>query len=244
MSKYALVTGGSGGLGAAICAMLANNNYKVIFTYHSNKDKAEKVLDSLAGEEHACYQLNVADTQAIEDLQFNLSKDNIDIDLLVNCAGTTQFVAHHDLDALEDSIIDKILSVNVRAPFAMTRSFLPSLKKTKGCVVNITSIAAKTAMGSNIAYCASKAALENMTCSLARALAPEVRVLSVAPGLIDTEFVKGLDDKWRDQQEQATPLRRLADVDEVAKAVLLAAEHLTFSTGTTISVDGGRPLSN
>ncbi len=182
MSKYALVTGGSGGLGAAICAMLANNDYKVIFTYHSNKDKAEKILDSLVGEEHACYQLNVADTQAIEDLQANLRKDNIDIDLLVNCAGTTQFVAHHDLDALEDSVIDKILSVNVRAPFAMTRSFLPSLKKNKGCVINITSIAAKTAMGSNIAYCASKAALENMTCSLARALAPDVRVLSVAPG--------------------------------------------------------------
>ncbi|MCL9782724.1 SDR family oxidoreductase [Vibrio sp. S4M6] len=243
MSKYALVTGGSGGLGAAICKTLASSGYKIVFTYNSNRAKAERTLQELDGEGHQFYSLDVADTQAIESLRNSLVDDNIDIDLLVNCAGTTQFVAHQDLSGLTDDIIDKILSVNVRAPLAMVRAFQSSLDKKRGCIINITSIAAKTAMGSNIAYCASKAALENMTCSLARALAPNVRVLSVAPGLIDTEFVKGLDEEWRNTQEQSTPLQRLADVEEVAKAVLLAAEQLTFSTGTTISVDGGRPLN-
>ena len=151
-------------------------------------------------------------------------------------------MAHDDLVSLTDELIDRIFEVNVRAPFAMVRAMRPLLEGKNGCVVNITSIAAQTAMGSNIAYCASKAAVENMTRSLARALAPDIRVLAVAPGLVDTEFVKGLDSEWRDQQEQSTPLKRLANAEEVAKAVVVAAEQMTFSTGTTLAVDGGRPL--
>jgi 3-oxoacyl-[acyl-carrier protein] reductase len=124
----------------------------------------------------------------------------------------------------------------------MVRAFEHFLRSAKGCVVNITSIAAQTAMGSNVAYCASKSAVENMTRSLGRALSPDIRVLAVAPGLVDTEFVKGLDDEWRNAQEQSTPLKRLANDEEVANAVYAAAELLTFSTGNTIAVDGGRPL--
>ncbi|MBJ3928155.1 SDR family oxidoreductase, partial [Salmonella enterica subsp. enterica serovar Derby] len=175
-------------------------------------------------------------------LKYQVSEISDKLDLLVNCAGMTKFVAHSDLQSLDDQLFDQIFQVNVRAPFAMVRAFEPWLKQANGCVVNITSIAAQTAMGSNIAYCASKSAAENMTRSLARALSPEVRVLAVAPGLVDTEFVKGLDDAWRNQQEQSTPLKRLANDEEVAQAVYAAAEVLTFSTGNTIAVDGGRPL--
>jgi 3-oxoacyl-[acyl-carrier protein] reductase len=110
-------------------------------------------------------------------------------------------------------------------------------------VVNISSIAAVIAMGSNVAYCASKAALDNMTCSLARALAPRIRVVSVSPGLVDTEFVKSLDQSWRDEQAARTPLRRLAVPAEVARAVVAAVTQLTFTTGAIIAVDGGRPLN-
>ncbi|MGF1704026.1 SDR family oxidoreductase [Photobacterium makurazakiensis] len=244
MSKLALVTGGSGGIGAAICQQLAQQGYQVLLTYHSNGEAASSVLDSLAGDGHQSYQLNVSDSENIESLAASISRDNLGLDLLVNCAGTTQFVAHENLSGLDDELFDRIFQVNVRAPFAMVRAFQPMLKKKQGCVVNITSIAAQTAMGSNIAYCASKAAMENMTRSLARALAPEVRVMAVAPGLVDTEFVKGLDDAWRNQQEQSTPLKRLADASEVAKAVVVAAEQMTFSTGTTLAVDGGRPLGS
>jgi 3-oxoacyl-[acyl-carrier protein] reductase len=98
-------------------------------------------------------------------------------------------------------------------------------------------------MGSNIMYCASKAALDNMTQSLARALAPAVRVISVSPGLVDTEFVKSLDPAWRDSQAARTPLGRLALPEEVAAAVVVAVRDLTFTTGCVLSVDGGRPLN-
>ncbi|EHI5139892.1 SDR family oxidoreductase [Vibrio alginolyticus] len=242
MSKLALVTGGSGGLGAAICRKLAESGYRVILTYNSNHKAAEDVLSSLPRNEHLAFKLNVADSSAIEQLKHQVSEISDKLDLLVNCAGMTKFVAHSDLQSLDDQLFDQIFQVNVRAPFAMVRAFEPWLKQANGCVVNITSIAAQTAMGSNIAYCASKSAAENMTRSLARALSPEVRVLAVAPGLVDTEFVKGLDDAWRNQQEQSTPLKRLANDEEVAQAVYAAADVLTFSTGNTIAVDGGRPL--
>ncbi|MNR52112.1 3-oxoacyl-[acyl-carrier-protein] reductase FabG [compost metagenome] len=98
-------------------------------------------------------------------------------------------------------------------------------------------------MGSNVAYCASQAALDNMTKSLARALAPAIRVVSVSPGLADTDFVKQMDRSWRDEQAGRTPLRRLAEPQEVADAVVALASHLTFTTGAVIPVDGGRPLS-
>jgi 3-oxoacyl-[acyl-carrier protein] reductase len=121
----------------------------------------------------------------------------------------------------------------------LERSELPG----GGVVVNISSIASVIAMGSNVAYCASKAALDNMTRSLARALAPRIRVLAVAPGLVDTDFVKSLDQAWRDEQAARTPLRRLARPQEVAAAVVAAVTQLTFTTGSIIAVDGGRPLN-
>lgn len=244
MTKLALVTGGSGGIGAAICHKLAKSGYRIVFTFNSNQSAAEQVLDSLEGTGHAMYQLNVEDSAAISALAVQVQETSQSLDLLVNCAGMTKFVPHSDLNSLNDELIDKIFRVNVRAPFAMVRAFEPALRNANGCVVNITSIAAQTAMGSNVAYCASKSAIENMTRSLARALSPDIRVLAVAPGLVDTEFVKGLDDEWRDAQEQSTPLKRLANDEEVANAVFAAAELLTFSTGNTIAVDGGRPLSS
>jgi 3-oxoacyl-[acyl-carrier protein] reductase len=165
-------------------------------------------------------------------------------DILVNAAGTTCFVPHPDLDLLEDSLIDEILKVNVRGVIASTRAFRPLLAENgAGLVVNISSIAAVTAMGSNIVYCASKAAVDNLTKSLARALAPHIRVVSVSPGLVETEFVQGLDETWRMQQVERTPLGRLATPDEIADAVLAIALYLTFTTGSIIAVDGGRPLS-
>ena len=133
-------------------------------------------------------------------------------DVLVNCAGTTRFVPHANLDALDDALIDTILATNVRGAFAAVRAFRSLLENSAlpggGVVVNISSIAGEIAMGSNIMYCASKAALDNMTKSLARALAPRIRVVSVLPGLVDTEFVKSLDQAWHDEQATRAPLGR------------------------------------
>ena len=111
-----------------------------------------------------------------------------------------------------------------------------------GVVVNISSIASITAMGSNIAYCASKAALDNMTRSLARALAPRIRVIAVSPGVVDTEFTQSFDDTWRDAQVTRTPLGRLASTEEVGAAVVAAVRIFTFTSGSVLALDGARPL--
>ena len=184
------------------------------------------------------------DSAGLKSLAAEVESKHGRCDVLVNCAGITRFVPHAELDALDDQIIDDIFRVNWRGAFAAVRAFRPLLKADgEGLVVNISSIAGVTGMGSNVAYCASKAALDSMTRSLARALAPEIRVVSVSPGLVDTDFVRGLDQKWRDEQAARTPLRRLATPDEVAAAVLAVATVLRYSNGCIIPVDGGRPLT-
>ena len=111
-----------------------------------------------------------------------------------------------------------------------------------GVVVNVSSVAAVTGVGSNIAYCASKAAVDSMTRSLARALAPKIRVVSIAPGWVLGEYAKKMSPEYLKAQTDLTPLNRLAAPEDVAEAILAVSETLTFTTGAIISVDGGRPL--
>ena len=246
-SPVGVVTGGTGGIGAAICAALAAAGFTVVVGYRRSADAAETLAAGLAGTGHAAFSAPVTDSAALKALAASIAERYGRCDVLVNCAGTTRFVPHGDLDGLDDALIDEILATNVRGSFAALRALLPLLRSSSrpggGVVINISSIAARTAMGSNVMYCASKAALDNMTQSLARALAPAVRVMSVAPGLVDTEFVKSLDPQWRDTQAARTPLGRLAAPEDVAAAVLAAVRDLTFSTGCVLAVDGGRPLS-
>lgn len=244
-SKVALVTGGAGGIGSPVCEALAANGAAVLVGYRSSREAAEALAARLpqAALPHAALRAPVTDSAALAELAAEIDRRYGRCDILVNCAGTTRFVPHARLDELDDALIDEILATNVRGAFATVRALRPLLKRTGGAlVVNMSSIAAVTAMGSNIMYCASKAALDNMTKSLARALAPDIRVVSVAPGLVDTEFVKKMDAAWRDEQAAQTPLKRLAAPREVAQAVVAVATSLTFTTGAIIPVDGGRPL--
>lgn len=244
--KVAVVTGATGGLGQAICQALAEEGACVVAGYHHSAAAAQALTETLPRVEggHWAASAPVTDSNALNELAALVDARHGHCDLLVNCAGVTRFVPHGDLLGLDDELIDRIFATNVRGAIACVRAFQPLLHaKGNGLVVNISSIAARTAMGSNIAYCASKAALDNLTASLARALAPAVRVVSVAPGLADTEFVQGLANDWRDEQAQRTPLGRLALPQEVARAVVAAATHLTFTTGVVIPVDGGRALS-
>lgn len=242
--KVAVVTGATGGLGGAICTALAQAGARVVAGYNRSAEAAHGLIAALPGDDHLAVAAPVTDSAALDRLAAIVQGHYGRCDLLVNCAGTTRFVAHADLDGLDDALIDSILATNVRGPIACVRALAPLLKASgDGLVVNISSIAARTAMGSNIAYCASKAAVDNLTRSLARALAPQVRVVSVAPGLADTEFVQGLAQDWRDEQAARTPLGRLALPGEVAAAVVALATQLTFTTGAVIPVDGGRPLS-
>ena len=242
-----VVTGGAGGIGKSICGALAREGLRVVVGYNRSAEAAHAVAESLPGEGHAALAARVTDKATLTALASEMGARYGRCDVLVNCAGTTRFVPHGDLDGLDDDLIDLIFATNVRGPFAALRALRPLLDKSTqpggAVVVNISSIAAVTAMGSNVMYCASKAALDNMTKSLARALAPRIRVVSVSPGLVNTDFVRSMDQRWRDEQLNRTPLKRLAAPDEVAAAVIAAVKHLTFTTGSVIAVDGGRPLS-
>ena len=136
-----------------------------------------------------------------------------------------------------------MFQVNWRGQFAAIRTFAPLLKASgDGLVVSISSIAGFTAIGSNIAYCAAKAGIDVMTKSLARALAPEVRVLAVSPGAVDTPFVPGRGADFNATMAFTTPLGRIGVVEDVAAAIAVCATHLGYSTGHIIQVDGGRAL--
>ena len=243
----AVVTGGAGSIGAVICGALAREGMRVVVGYNRSAEKAKALAASLPGGGHAALAAPVTDSAALATLAEEISSRYGYCDVLVNCAGVTRFVPHGDLDALDDELIENILSTNVRGPFASVRALRPLLEKIKqaggAVIVNISSIAALTAMGSNVMYCASKAAVDNMTKSLARALAPSIRVVSIAPGVVDNDFIRSMDQRWLEEQVARTPLKRLAASEEVASAVVAAIKNLTFTTGAIIPVDGGRPLS-
>jgi 3-oxoacyl-[acyl-carrier protein] reductase len=243
----AVVTGGAGSMGTVICGALAREGLRVVVGYNRSAQKAKSLAANLPGEGHAALLAPVTDTAALAGLAAEIARRYGFCDVLVNCAGVTRFVPHGDLDALDDALIDNILSTNVRGPFATVRALRGLLEKSRqpggSVIVNISSIAALTAMGSNVIYCASKAAVDNMTKSLGRALAPRIRVVSVAPGVVDNDFIRSMDQRWLKEQVARTPLKRLAAPDEVASAVVAAIKHFTFTTGSVIPVDGGRPLS-
>ena len=245
LERVALVTGAAGTIGSAICHTLAVAGCAVVVTYRQSKAEAKALLADLPGQGHTLIQADVTDTASLTRLAEQLGATYGRLDILVNNAGMTRFVSHDDLDALEDALIDDIFRTNWRGAFAAVRACRALLEASgAGVIVNISSVAGTTGQGSNVAYCASKAALDSLTRSLARALAPTIRVVSVAPGLVEGEYTKAFDSDWSQAQTEHTLLGRLASADEVAAAVYAACAYLTCSTGCVIPVDGGRPLGN
>ena len=243
INKIAVVTGGAGGIGDAICKTLAAEGASVIITFNSNEAKAQQLLEQLPPNDHAVFHAPVNDSESVNKLKIFIQQRYEKLDILVNNAGITTPVAHDDLDGLSDEWIDKIFATNVRGSFAMVRACKELLLKSgDGLVVNISSIAGVTGIGSNVAYCASKAAIDSITRSLARALAPTIRVVSVSPGWVMGEYAKTVDPEFLQTQLDATPLNRFATPQDVADAVLALATTLKFTTGSIISVDGGRQL--
>lgn len=245
MNKTVLITGGGGEIGSAICRKFAENDFDVIVTYNSNLDKAKKVLESLKKGNHTIFQAPTTNLGLVEKLKNFVTKKYGKLDVLVNNAGITTPVKHEDLDGLTDEWIDKIMATNFRGSFAMCRAMKDLLLKSQeesSLIVNISSIAGIYGIGSNVAYCASKAAVDSLTRSLARALAPKIRVVSVSPGFVEGEYTKNFDSSFLKNQMDNTPLERFAQGEDVAKAVFSVATQLTFSTGNIITVDGGRLL--
>ncbi len=241
--KVAVVTGGSSGIGAAVARRLAEGGAKVVVGYNDGADRAAVLAGALPGGGHLALRIPMEDSVAIRQAAGQVEALHGAAHILVNSAGVTAAVPHGDLDALDDETFDRIMRVNVRGPFATIRAFAPLLRKGgDSIIVNISSLSATTGLGSSVAYCASKAAVDTMGMSLARVLGPEIRVIGISPAAVATDFVPGRGRAGVEKQAAATPLKIVSEPDDVALAVMSAITHLRLSTGTTIMVDSGRHL--
>ncbi len=242
--KVAVVTGASGGIGSATARRLAKAGCQVVVGYNSRADGAEKVAAELPGSSHRTARMPMEDTAVLREVATMVEREYGRCDVLVNSAGFTRMIPHADLEALTDELIDAIFVANVRGPFAMIRAFAPLMKRSDAAVIiNISSAAAFSGGGSNIAYGGSKAAVDTMTKSLARVLGPNVRVLAVSPGAVDTGFVPGRTTEMVERAAERTPLKRVVQADEVAQTVMAAITHMTATTGTVLLVEAGSLLA-
>ena len=240
--KVAVVTGG--GIGAATVRMLADEGASVVICYNKGVERAQALLKQLPKADHRTQHLALEDSAAVRQAADEIAKAYGRADILVNSAGFTRPIPHAQLDALDDALLDSILIANVRGPFSMIRALVPLLRVGgDSVIVNVSSISAFTGSGSNIGYCAAKAALDTMTLSLARVLGPAIRVLCVSPAAVATDFVAGRDRPALEKIAQGTPLKRVVEPEDIARTIMACITHLKVSTGTKIIADAGRFLA-
>ena len=239
MNKVAVVTGGSSGIGEATVKELSRRGWHVAGVARKRIEKPDVLF----------IQGDVAEDPDCRRVAKAVLEKWGRIDALVNCAGTTKFVAHADLEGLSAEDFLGILRVNVIGPFQMIRACAGALKASRGCVVNISSVASILGTGSSIAYAASKAALDTMSISLARALGPEVRVNIVAPGYVRTAWqvaahgAEGALEQERRFAERA-PLKAAAEPQDIVEAIAWLVEGARRVTGEVIYVDGGMHIAS
>ncbi|HXD04843.1 MAG TPA: SDR family oxidoreductase [Burkholderiaceae bacterium] len=240
----AVITGGTGAIGHATALRLATLGARVVLlSRHAHSPAAQQKLHALPGGGHFALAASVTDSAALKSAAQRVRDEAGPASILVNCAGFTKAVAAADLDGLDDALIDDIFASNWRGSFAAIRAFAPQMKEAgEAVVVNVSSIAAFTGMGSNIAYAAAKAGTDAMTRALAKALAPQIRVLAVSPGVVDTPFVPGRDASFNEKVAPSIPLKRVGVADDVAAAIVACCTSLAFATGSILVCDGGRHL--
>lgn len=248
--KAAVVTGASRGVGRATALALARGGCAVAVNYSNSRDQAEETLAAVRslGVKAIVIQADVADDAACRAMIAQAAKEFGRLDILVNNAGTTEFIAHTDLEAVKDEHWERIMAVNVKGPFQCVRAARPHLEASgAGVVVNVSSIAGIAGTGSSIPYCASKAAVINMTISLARALAPKIRVNSVAPGFIAGEWLqKGLGaeyEKTKAAREKINALGKVCEPEDIAATIMGFITGSDLITGQTLVCDAGTLLA-
>ncbi len=245
-----IITGSATGLGAAVARRLSSKGGKVVINYTKSEAEANATAEacrSLGGEALLC-RADVSDDADCRRMAAETMERFGRVDGLVNNAAQSKIAPHADLEALTADDFNRIFGVNVIGPYQMVRAVTPHMKRQgKGAIVNISSVSGFSGSGSSIAYAASKAALNTMTLSLARALAPEIRVNAVCPGVMQTRWWReGLgEDRYQafiDNYAETSPLKAAGDPEIVADPVVWLMEGAEHVTGETIMVDSGSHL--
>jgi len=243
--KVAVITGGKGAIGICSARRLATLGARIV-SIDRNPQGVQALLDGLpqvASGPHLSLHASITDSVALLAAAAAVNAQMGRCDILINSAGFTQPVAPADLEGLTDALFDDVVQTNLRGVFSTIRAFTPLLKASgDGLIVNVSSIAGITGSGSNLAYAAAKAGLDILTRSLARALAPQVRVLAVSPGVVDSTFVPGRGADFNDKAAATIPLKRIGHVEDIASAIEACATTLRFATGSRFVIDGGRSL--
>jgi 3-oxoacyl-[acyl-carrier protein] reductase len=244
------ITGSSSGIGAACAILFSQRGWNVCVNYSKDASSAERVAAVCRshGAEVLIERADVSDDAQCIQFAKRVKEHFGGCDTLVNNAGTTKFVDLKDLDGLDAADFQKIYAVNVIGPFQMIRAFAPLLRdRPRAAIVNVSSIAALLGGGSSIAYIASKGALNSMTLSLARTLGPQIRVNVVAPGMVDSPWLRnGLGaerfEAMLRNYQAASALGSLVSPEEVAETIYYLGALASKTTGEVHLVDGGRRL--
>lgn len=234
----ALVTGSSSGIGAAIARRFAQEGYCVVV----NSARSAEAGQALAAELDGIYvQADLSDAGQVVALVDKAVTARSRLDVLINCAGTTEVIDHADLDSADLDVWHRILDVNLLGAWAAIVAAVPHLRKSgAGQVINVTSTSGTRPMGSSIPYAVSKAAMNHMTLLLAKALGPEIRVNAVAPGMVDTPWTADWD-AAREHVSRTVALRRPGRPEDIADACWGVATS-AYMTGAVVPVDGGLSL--
>lgn len=244
--KAALVTGGGTGVGRATALALARLGCHVAINYSRSKDDAERTAAEVTslGVRSVALRADVAEDAECRSLVAATVRELGRLDVLVQSAGTTTFIAHADLEKVGDDDWRRIFDVNVKGPFQCARAATAPMRAAgAGAIVNVSSVAGVAGVGSSIPYCASKAALNNLTLTLARSLAPLIRVNAVAPGFITGRWLgEGLGAGYeaiKKAMEARAPMHRVCEPEDVAAAILGFVTGSDLVTGQVLVVDGG-----
>lgn len=241
--KAALITGGGTGIGREIGLSFANEGASVAVNYSRSEKEATNTAQEIRdlGVSGLAIKADVSDDSQVRKMINKVVEEYGRLDILVNSAGTTTFVDMENLEGLTEEMWDSTLAVNLKGTFFCCRAAAPAMKNNKGGnIINISSIAGTTGIGSSIAYCASKAGVICLTKSLARVLAPEIQVNTIAPGFVDTRWTADWPE-FKKMHKEETPMNRVAQPEDVAVAALYLV-HSDFVTGQVIIVDGGKSM--
>lgn len=249
--KVAIVTGSATGIGAATALMLARRGYDILINYSKSEQEAleAQVACRDAGADTLVVRGDVsqdADCRAMAQAALTRWER---IDALVNNAGISVFGKAAAWDSLDAQTFQRIIGVNAVGTFQMVRACVAALKATRGCIVNVSSVAGALGIGSSIPYVASKGAVNSMTLHLARELAPEVRVNAVCPGLVTSRwFVQGVGqegfERVKAAYETSVPLQRACTPEDVAEAIVWLVDGARSTTGELLMLDGGIHLGS